>query len=444
MKKVFRISGVILLFLSIFLIQTTGQEKGSRLFTIDVGGKSIVIPSPENNLAEVGDTIRKKYEFEVPKEASLKAVFLPNDFIQKFGIEPTSGEKEKVLVMVYKDFDNKELSEKDFVDLMKSITSTLPSDLPQYFKDANKINLKLKDAIEKQEVGTPVFLGTALDIKDAFAFLMSIKSNTNNGLQKVLAGSLYIRLKNKVLVIYIYNYQESEESLAWICNTIQTWSKSLFELNKDLSPVTKSSSSNANQNADNSVFNPNSMNYGGPLITFLPIIILVTIGLLIFKPIIKRDRKQPHSDQTNLKYASFWLRLLAFCVDWVILSTIFCIIVILFSVHLNEEYVVAHFGILVLYRGPIVLLIGWAYYAILESSKLMATFGKLLVKIKVTDYKGNRITLWNAIVRYFGKIISGLFLGMGFLMIFFMSKRQAFHDNLAKTYVILKQNPISI
>jgi len=175
-----------------------------------------------------------------------------------------------------------------------------------------------------------------------------------------------------------------------------------------------------------------------PLVTFLPLIVIVAIGLLMIVPRIKRDREQPHLDLINFNYASFWLRLLAFCVDFVIISIIFSIIVLTFNLEINEKYIVADYGILVFYRGPIVFLIGYLYYSLLESSKLMATLGKRLVKIKVTDLNGDRITFGNATVRFFGKLLSSLFLGMGFLMIFFMSTRQGLHDTFAKTIVIMK------
>jgi uncharacterized RDD family membrane protein YckC len=175
------------------------------------------------------------------------------------------------------------------------------------------------------------------------------------------------------------------------------------------------------------------------LLTFLPLIFFIGVGLLLIIPIIKRDRKQSSSYKIHHNYASFWLRLLAFFIDFIIVSIIFSLIRVVIDFKLKQEYIVADYGLFVLYRGPIVILIAWLYFAILESSKLMATIGKLIVGIKVTNLLGKKITIWNATGRYFGKFASSLFLCMGFIMIFFMSTKQGLHDDWAQTVVIKKK-----
>ena len=180
-----------------------------------------------------------------------------------------------------------------------------------------------------------------------------------------------------------------------------------------------------------------------PLLTFLPIIVVVGIGLLFIIPIINKDKKLSPSYKIHHNYASFWLRLLAFIIDFVIMSILFNIIIIVVNFKLKSEYVVADYGFFVLYRGPIVFIIGWLYYSIFESSKAMATFGKMAVKIKVTNLLGNRITFFNATGRFFGKFISSLFLCMGYIMIFFMSTNQSLHDYWAQTVVIMKPSSSS-
>lgn len=78
------------------------------------------------------------------------------------------------------------------------------------------------------------------------------------------------------------------------------------------------------------------------------------------------------------------------------------------------------------------------YYAALESGTKQATFGKDLMGIKVIDSEGGRISFWQGIGRYFGKYLSTIILFIGFLMVLWDSKKQALHDKLASTYVILK------
>jgi serine/threonine protein kinase len=84
------------------------------------------------------------------------------------------------------------------------------------------------------------------------------------------------------------------------------------------------------------------------------------------------------------------------------------------------------------------LILNWLYFTVLESSKLKATIGKLLLGIQVADLKNEKISLMQANIRYWSKIISILILMIGFLMIMFTSKKQGCHDILAKTTVINK------
>jgi uncharacterized RDD family membrane protein YckC len=54
----------------------------------------------------------------------------------------------------------------------------------------------------------------------------------------------------------------------------------------------------------------------------------------------------------------------------------------------------------------------------------------------VTDLSGNRITFARASGRFFGKILSGMILGIGFLMAGFTARKQALHDILAGCLVL--------
>ena len=82
--------------------------------------------------------------------------------------------------------------------------------------------------------------------------------------------------------------------------------------------------------------------------------------------------------------------------------------------------------------------LGVAYYVGQESSTQQATIGKRALGIIVTDMHGNRISTGRATGRYFGKILSGLILLIGYLMAAFTEKKQALHDKMAGTLVVVK------
>ena len=82
-----------------------------------------------------------------------------------------------------------------------------------------------------------------------------------------------------------------------------------------------------------------------------------------------------------------------------------------------------------------VLTFGWLYGALLESSSRQATVGKMVFGLKVTDLGGHRISFGRALKRHLGKVISLLYLGLGFLMVAYREDKQALHDMIAGTAV---------
>jgi uncharacterized RDD family membrane protein YckC len=78
----------------------------------------------------------------------------------------------------------------------------------------------------------------------------------------------------------------------------------------------------------------------------------------------------------------------------------------------------------------------WAYFALMESSPLQATLGKLALGIRVEHEGGGPLTFRRASLRYYLKILSSLPLMIGWLMAAFTPRRQALHDLLAKSVVV--------
>ena len=83
------------------------------------------------------------------------------------------------------------------------------------------------------------------------------------------------------------------------------------------------------------------------------------------------------------------------------------------------------------------IVIRWLYFALMESSGGQATLGKMAVGIVVTDTDGKRITFAKATGRFFGKFLSAAILLVGFIMAGFTDRKQALHDYLAGTLVVV-------
>ena len=80
----------------------------------------------------------------------------------------------------------------------------------------------------------------------------------------------------------------------------------------------------------------------------------------------------------------------------------------------------------------------WLYFAFFESSKLKASPGKLLLRLTVVDGDNRRIGFARASGRTFGKLVSGMLYGFGFIMPLWTKRKQALHDFMAGTFVVMK------
>lgn len=145
----------------------------------------------------------------------------------------------------------------------------------------------------------------------------------------------------------------------------------------------------------------------------------------------------------HVDYAGFWLRFCALLIDQIICVVPFAIIGFIIGVSNPQAFTPgaqpsgAAAGLEGMLR-IVEVVVGWLYYSLQESSARQATLGKLAVGIKVTDLDGQRISFGRATGRYFGKILSGCLLGIGYIMAAFTEKKQALHDQIASTLVVRK------
>ena len=143
----------------------------------------------------------------------------------------------------------------------------------------------------------------------------------------------------------------------------------------------------------------------------------------------------PVSGQRTLNYAGFWIRVAAYIIDYIVISIVSWTIMAIFGLSammmnpndFNVMLFVAIYGIMIA--------IWIVYYVAMETSSTQGTLGKMAVGIKVGKENGERISVLNAIGRFFSKIISGMILCIGYMMAGWDPKKQSLHDKIANTYV---------
>lgn len=165
----------------------------------------------------------------------------------------------------------------------------------------------------------------------------------------------------------------------------------------------------------------------------------------------------PQEPPHTIEYAGFFRRFGGYIVDSIIFSIITGIAsqiigalmgASITQVVMNSGFgpgsteippeLISSFGDLFFVALIVNFVLAWLYFALFESSGMQATPGKRLLGMKVTDMDGEQISFGTATGRFLGKIISGAILLIGYLMAAFTAKKQALHDLIAGTVVVLR------
>jgi len=137
--------------------------------------------------------------------------------------------------------------------------------------------------------------------------------------------------------------------------------------------------------------------------------------------------------------AGFWVRLVAALVDWVLVTGLETILsLLLFAAAMlitggRGSDMQAVQAMMAWSVGPI---LGVAYY-VGFIGYCGQTPGKMAIRVKVVRSDGEPVGYGRALLREtLGKFLSGLILGIGYLMIAFDEQKQGLHDKIADTYVV--------
>jgi len=125
-----------------------------------------------------------------------------------------------------------------------------------------------------------------------------------------------------------------------------------------------------------------------------------------------------------IRYGGFWKRFFAFLIDAAI---------VFFAAKILTTTL---FGRQIFYLTN--LLLTWAYF-IYMTHAYKATLGKMIFGMNVISEDAGELKIEKIILREtLGKFVSGMILGIGYLMIAFTPKKQGLHDKIAGTAVVCR------
>jgi uncharacterized RDD family membrane protein YckC len=149
------------------------------------------------------------------------------------------------------------------------------------------------------------------------------------------------------------------------------------------------------------------------------------------------NKDSGQEEQQIVKAIGFGHRLAAFLLDAVIVGFFSLVLGVIvgiagFLVQWLTPGYVEHLERLIVICGIIFSLV----YYIVAWSRSGQTIAKTTLGIKVVGPDGQPPSGGQAVLRYVGYLVSAVVVSLGFIWILFDSKRQGWHDKIAKTYVV--------
>lgn len=130
---------------------------------------------------------------------------------------------------------------------------------------------------------------------------------------------------------------------------------------------------------------------------------------------------QPYSTGVNLPLlAGFWIRFFANFIDGLI---VFIVQLLLSAAGFDSSSAGVIFA---------------AIYFVGFWTATGTSPGKMMLSLRIEKQDGKPLGFGDALLRYFGTIISSIILGIGYLMIAFDDRKRGLHDIIAKTRVVYK------
>jgi uncharacterized RDD family membrane protein YckC len=155
------------------------------------------------------------------------------------------------------------------------------------------------------------------------------------------------------------------------------------------------------------------------------------------KPLFLQKLREGAAVDTGLKYGDFGVRFGAKLLDLVVMWIVnMAIAAVFFGVlgsaggNLRGGFLAVQLGILALQ-----MTVNFAY-VVFFLGRFGATVGKMALRLRVVNPDGSPIGYGRAVGRYFAEMVSGLTLGIGYLMVAFDPERRGLHDRIASTRVV--------
>ena len=233
MKKI-----LILIFTCIALtsIAQTNSKQKLQTQTIKVGGVDINIPLPDTTFVEISNKYRGLVELFVPQSNRLLSAYVLKSELQGFlNLKPGNSLSEFALIEVPLQGEDMNFEPNDYEEFMDGAKEYLGGDLTSIKNETEEeFNSRIKSiglANMQIKYGQPTQLGCFFSKKDIIAWGMLMSYEMNGLSSKMSIVTIFIRVKKRLLYIYLYSEYKNEETLVRLRSFGKKWSDEILKVN---------------------------------------------------------------------------------------------------------------------------------------------------------------------------------------------------------------------
>lgn len=166
------------------------------------------------------------------------------------------------------------------------------------------------------------------------------------------------------------------------------------------------------------------------------------------KPTFVQKLKEGVATPLSVAYGGFWIRVLAYIIDGVILGVTSQVLMIPVSAFIVPSMVQVQPGNEMAAIGSMFMLMGvstfisitlFLFYFTFFHGRWGATLGKMACGLRVVTAEGEPITYMRAFGRFWAFMLSGIILYIGYIMAAFDDEKRSLHDRICSTRVIKKR-----
>jgi hypothetical protein len=203
---------------------------------VKVGGISLALPGPNDDFEEAGDKLRTRFfEQLAPAENRLLTAYLPARTLSEIG-KGTIPDALEVYAMVQtpRKAEYFNCTPSSFEEIRLGLERSLGKLLAGSGAAVEReLGLRVKSLGAKAvKAGRPEPLGGLYQKVDAAGFAMLSAIPYSKGAVTMAGGLAAVRVRERLLLVYLFRKYESVESVTWIRQNLELWSDAIMAKNK--------------------------------------------------------------------------------------------------------------------------------------------------------------------------------------------------------------------